>query len=199
VLVNVLDNHDVTRFLFDKPSLPALWNALAFLFTENGIPCLYYGTEQEFYGGNDPTNRERLWDTGYRTDGATFRFLQSLIKLRKAYAPLRRGDMAVKWSTDHVGAEQDAGMFAFERTDGGKTVLVVLNTRDDKMSETSTSATGGSQMMTSFPAGTQLTDVLKMDGQAGATLTVGPGGALTVPVAPRGAKILVPTPDVVVP
>ena len=50
-LVNFMDNHDVTRFLFDKPSLPALHNALAFLFTEDGIPCLYYGTEQEFNGG----------------------------------------------------------------------------------------------------------------------------------------------------
>jgi alpha-amylase len=197
VLVNFMDNHDVTRFLFDKPSLPALWNALAFLFTENGIPCLYYGTEQELYGGNDPTNRERLWDTGYRTDGATFKLIQTLIKIRKAYAPLRRGDMQIKWSTDHVGAEQDAGMFGFERTDGSKTVLVVLNTHDTKMSETSTSATGGGQMMTAFAAGTQLVDVLKMDGQAGATFTVGPGGALTVPVAARGAKILVPSTDVV--
>ncbi len=196
-LVNFLDNHDVTRFLFDKPSLPALWNALAFLFTENGIPCLYYGTEQELYGGNDPTNRERLWETGYKTDGATFKFIQTLIKLRKAYAPLRRGDMQVKWSTDRVGTEQDAGMFAFERSDGGKTVLVVLNTHDSHMSETSASAMGGGQMMTSFAAGTQLTDVLKMDGQAGATFTVGAGGALTVPVAARGAKILVPSADVV--
>ena len=35
-MVNFLDNHDVPRFLFDKPSLPALYNALAFLFTEDG-------------------------------------------------------------------------------------------------------------------------------------------------------------------
>ncbi len=71
-LVNFMDNHDVTRFLFDKPSTAALQNALAFLLTEDGIPCIYYGTEQEFNGGNDPTNRERLWDSGFRTDGGTF-------------------------------------------------------------------------------------------------------------------------------
>ena len=53
-LVNFMDNHDVTRFLFDKPSPAALQNALAFLLTEDGIPCIYYGTEQEFDGGNDP-------------------------------------------------------------------------------------------------------------------------------------------------
>jgi glycosidase len=196
-LVNFMDNHDVTRFLFDKPSLPALYNALSFLFTEDGIPCLYYGTEQEFYGGNDPTNRERLWDTGYQTSGATFQFVQKLIKIRKAYSPLRRGDLTVKWSTDHVGTEQDAFMFAFERNDAGKKALVVLNTSDSKMSETSASATGGAQMLTSFAAGTELTDVLQMDGASTATITVGAGGGLTVPLGPRGARIYVPSTDVV--
>ena len=196
-LVNFMDNHDVTRFLFDKPALTALYNALAFLFTEDGIPCLYYGTEQEFNGGNDPTNRERLWDTGYPTSGATFQFIAKLIKIRKAYSPLRRGDLTIKWATDHVGTEQDANLFAFERNDGVKKALVVLNTSDLKMSETSASSTGGAQMLTSFAAGTELTDVLQMDGASTATVTVGPGGALTVPVAARGAKIFVPSTDVV--
>ncbi len=41
LLVNFLDNHDVPRFLFDKPSLPALHNALAYLMTEDGVPCIY--------------------------------------------------------------------------------------------------------------------------------------------------------------
>jgi alpha-amylase len=197
VLVNFMDNHDVTRFLFDKPSLPALYNALTFLFTENGIPCLYYGTEQEFYGGNDPTNRERLWDTGFSTSGATFQFVQRLIKIRKTYAALRRGDLTVRYATPHVAAEQDAHIFAFERQDAGKRILVVLNTSDDQTSETSATATGGMQMSTGFPAGTQLTEVLEMGGAPASTVTVGPGGTLTVQVAARGAKILVPTPDVV--
>jgi glycosidase len=194
LLVNFMDNHDVTRFLFDKPSLPALWNALAFLFTENGIPCIYYGTEQEFYGGNDPQNRERLWDTGFRTDGKTFQFMAKLIKIRKTYAALRRGDMTTKWSTTSTGTEEDAGMYAFERFDAesGKRVLVVLNTSDKKMSHT---ASMGTQMMTSYAAGTKLVDVLAMGG-AGVVLTVGAGGALTVPVASREAKILVPEADV---
>ena len=93
-----MDNHDVTRFLFDKPSPAALQNALAFLLTEDGIPCIYYGTEQEFAGGNDPTNRERLWDTGFRTDGGTFQWIQKLIKIRKTYcaAAARRDDHEVR-------------------------------------------------------------------------------------------------------
>ncbi len=194
-LVNFMDNHDVPRFLFDKPSLPALYNALGFLLTEDGIPCIYYGTEQEFDGGNDPDNRERLWQTGYQTNGATFQYVAKLIQIRKAYSPLRRGTLTIKWSSDHVGAEEDANMFAFERADGMHTVLVVLNTSDTLGAETSSAMTGGSPMMTSFAAGTQLMDVLS--GDPAATVTVGAAGALTVPVAARGVKILVPAADVV--
>ena len=197
VLVNFMDNHDVTRFLFDKPSLPALHNALAYLMTEDGIPCIYYGTEQEFNGGNDPTNRERLWDSGYRTDGGTFQWIQKLIRIRKAYAPLRHGALSIKWATTHVAAEQDAGMLAFERNDGGHKILVVLNTSDTKASQTSAAQMGGADMLSSFAPGDKLVDILAAPGDAGATFTVGIQGALVVPVPARGARILVPQTDVV--
>src|SRR5205807_1234563 len=62
--VNFLDNHDVGRYLWQAQSRPdklaVLKNALVFLMTEDGIPCIYYGTEQGFSGGNDPANREDL-------------------------------------------------------------------------------------------------------------------------------------------
>jgi len=196
-LVNFMDNHDVTRFLFDKPSTAALQNALAYILTEDGIPCIYYGTEQEFNGGNDPTNRERLWDTGFRTDGATFQWIQKMIKIRMAYAPLRHGVMAIKWATTHVAGEEDAGMVAYERNDNGKKVLVVLNTSDDKQSETSQAQMGGSDMLTSFAPGDKLVDILAAPSDPTATFTVGLQGALNVPVAARGARILVPQADVV--
>jgi alpha-amylase len=192
VLVNFMDNHDVTRFLFDKPSPVALQNALAFLFTEDGIPCIYYGTEQEFSGGNDPNNRERLWDTGFRTDGATFQWIQKLTRIRKAYSALRHGQMTMKYATTHVAAEQDAGMVAFERADGAKKLLVVINTSDTKASDTSTATMGGSDMLTSFAPGDKLTDILSGD-----TFTVGLQGALKVTVAARGQRILVPQADVI--
>jgi glycosidase len=194
-LVNFMDNHDVARFLFDKPSPPALRNALSFLLTEQGIPCIYYGTEQEFQGGNDPTNREVLWQTDYGTSNPTFKHIQRMIQIRKAYAPLRRGDMTVRWSTTHTGNEQDADIFAFERTLDGKTVLVVLNTSDDKTSQTSATTTGGVPMGVSFSPGTQLAEVYSAD--PAATATVDPGGTLTVSVSARGVKIFVPMSDVV--
>ncbi|MGZ3438775.1 MAG: alpha-amylase family glycosyl hydrolase, partial [Polyangia bacterium] len=196
-MINFMDNHDVTRFLFDKPSTAALQNALAFLLTEDGIPCIYYGTEQEFNGGNDPNNRERLWDTGFRTDGGTFKWIQKMIKIRKAYSPLRRGTMTMKYATTHVAMEEDAGMAAFERVDGAHKILVVLNTSDAKQSETSLVQMGGGDMLTSFAPGDKLVDILAAPGDATATFTVGLQGALAVPVPARGARILVPQADVV--
>jgi len=194
-LVNFLDNHDVARFLFDKPSPAALRNALGFLLTEQGIPCIYYGTEQEYAGGNDPTNREPLWSSGYATTGTTFQWIKRLIAVRKTYAPLRRGTMTVRWSTDRIAMEEDAGIFAFERTLAGKTVLVVVNTSDLKTSETSASSQAGGPMATGFPAGTHLTEVIS--GDAAAAALVDTGGTLTVSVPSRGVKIFVPDADVV--
>ena len=103
VLVNFIDNHDVDRFLFDaKGDLPALRNALTLNMTAEGIPCLYYGTEQDFDGGNDPANREVLWTTGFPTTGATFTHIVQLAAIRKAYVAIRRGGTQVRWSTDDV-------------------------------------------------------------------------------------------------
>jgi alpha-amylase len=189
VLVNFMDNHDVPRFLWPDNTIAALHSALFLLLTQDGIPCIYYGTEQQYAGGNDPTNREPLWWSGYDTENATFRHIQALIALRKQYAPLRRGDLVVRWATDHVADEQDAGIFAFERTYEGETVLVAINTRD-AAAETSTSLTGGSDMQTSFAPGTVLTNVFD-DADPNDTFTVDADGRVRVPLPPRGGKVLV--------
>ena len=91
MLVNFVDNHDIPRFLYNKPSIPALHNALFYLMTIDGIPCIYYGTEQQFDGGNDPFNREDMWKSGFDTKNETFQHIKTLIELRKDLAPLRRG------------------------------------------------------------------------------------------------------------
>jgi len=63
-LVTFLDNHDQPRFLSSGNAgnnLQRLRLALVFLYTARGIPCLYYGTEQGFNGGNDPYDREDMF------------------------------------------------------------------------------------------------------------------------------------------
>ena len=188
-LVNFLDNHDVARFLYSSAGdVPALRNALTLLMTEDGIPCLYYGTEQDFAGGNDPANRETMWGTNYSTSGDTFRHFAKLARLRKSYPALRRGDLAVTWATPRVADEQDAGIFAFERTGGDagdSYALVILNTN---ATHESTTSFEGAAMQLSI-AGQNLVDVL---GPEGATASVGADGTLEITLPPQSAVILVP-------
>ena len=198
VLVNFLDNHDLPRFLFEKADKKVLEAALYFLLTWDGIPCLYYGTEQEFAGGVDPKNREDMFRGNstagfapFATDHATFKLVQGLIAMRKDLPALRKGTVSPVWSTTLAGARRDTGIFAFERkTDNpAETVLVVLNA-SDQMSETCAPvADGGACLKTSLPAGATLTDV----GPTGEmkTFSVKSDGTIAVTVPPRSGRILV--------
>lgn len=188
-LVNFMDNHDVSRFLFDaQGDKEALRNALVLLMTEEGIPCVYYGTEQDFAGGNDPANREVLWDTGFPTNGETFQRLSKLSKLRTKYPGLRRGDTNVVYATAHVHAEEDAGIIAYERAGGDagdSYALVVINTNGRHKS---TTADGAKAMKLTKP-GVTLVDVLNPGAQ---TYTVPASGELRIVLDKQQAVILVP-------
>ena len=192
ILVNFIDNHDIPRFLYDNPSVPALKSAVFFLLTQDGIPTVYYGTEQAFEGGNDPANREPLWWSGYDRNGDLFLHTQSLIALRKAYEPLRRGSFEIRWASERVDSEEDAGIFAFERTTADASVLVVVNTHDDQTSHTQYDIY---PMPTSFSQGTTLVEVWPEGSDR--TFTVGSGGEVTIDVGPRGGSVLVPEGQVV--
>jgi alpha-amylase len=194
-LVNFMDNHDVERFL-NTGTVEALHVALTYLMTTTGIPCIYYGTEQQFSGGNDPSNREVMWLGNaaaglapYDTTNATFQHIKTLGALRKQHAALRRGDFTIRWSTNSTGSESDAGIFAYERTTQGSTALVVLNAASCGGRTHSQTSSGGKLMSTSFPAGTTLTNVLP-DADPADDFVVGAGG-LDVRVPCQGAKILV--------
>ena len=191
-LVNFLDNHDVPRFLYQDGNVSALHLALMFLLTEDGIPCIYYGTEQQFNGGNDPANREDMWPTGYAQTGSTFQWVKRLTTLRKGYLALRRGDTHVAWSSDRAADESDAGIFAFERLGGDAGdayALVVLNTSRSKSSSTDFQ---GAAMATSVPGGTVLIDVL-----SGASYTVAADGTLDIQLPALSGALLIPAQQVV--
>lgn len=193
VHINFLDNHDVGRFLYqaavagrNDDARAVLHNALAFLLMEDGIPCIYYGTEQDFAGGNDPSNREDLWLSGYNQSGETFRRIARLNKIRKAVPAIRRGDMTFTWTTDHVADESDAGILAFERkTSDGSYALVVINTSK----KASTTEFGGTAMKVALPDGQGLVDVLPESGGQSVTVT---GGAINVTVPATSAMVLLP-------
>ena len=198
--INFLDNHDVSRFLFNvreresdvRKSL--LNNALAFIITAQGIPCIYYGTEQDFAGGNDPANRERMWDSGFATTGPTFEWIKRLLAMRRAYVALRRGLVNIVWSTANTGEEPDAGIFAYERLGadaGGSYVLMVFNTHQ---SHASAPGNDESKMLVTAPPGTELIDALAADN---GSYFVAEDGSLDIILAPMQAALLVPAAEFV--
>jgi glycosidase len=224
--VNFLDNHDVGRFLFyqsfttdladlgqnnltqaqfDAVRAAKLKNAYVFIFTEQGVPCVYYGDEQGFQGGNDPTNREPLWPSGYATSqttdpttgtvyGAYFEWIQTLAKLRTTYKAFTHGDQKVVWATTRTPPAEDAGIFAFERAGGdagSAYALVVINTNRDSPSSPTYN---NSPMKVSAMPGTTLVDVLSGKQE---TYTVASDGSVTIQVQPLAAAVLVPQDQVV--
>ena len=192
VLVNFLDNHDLPRFMFEKSDPAILRVALMYLMTWDGIPCVYYGTEQGFAGGVDPKNREDMFRgneaLGYApfaTDHKDFQLVKNLIDMRKQNVALRRGQVAPVWSTTTTTG-RDAGIFAFERVaPGEQTALVVLNAS----TQTSDTCSAASCLKTSLPAGAQLVDV--MPGSDGMTFTVKGDGTIDVTVPARSGRVLV--------
>ena len=194
-LVNFLDNHDLARFLHENADERTLHSALFFLLTWDGIPCIYYGTEQRFFGGNDPRNREDMGlgnpTYGYApfdTTQETFQYVSQLIRLRRELPALRRGRVEVRWSTASAPGEADHGIFAFERVEE-TAALVVFNASDNQ--ESRTCAADGTCMQVSFPPGTVLVDRAPMSD--GATFTVAADGTLNVNVPARGGRVLVPS------
>ncbi len=187
--INFIDNHDVPRFLYEGTK-EGLHSALTFIFTAQGIPCVYYGTEQEFSGGNDPSNREDLWPTGFDTSTATFQHIKKLAKLRRDNAALRKGGIRVTWATERTAEEEDVGIFSYERSGGDAGdayALVVFNAHPTKQSAP---AFMGAAMGVSAAPGTTLTDALG----SGISVTVAGDGTVTfdAPLDPRSAVVLTP-------
>lgn len=128
-LITFIDNHDRDRFLcladddFQKMRL-----ALTFLFTVRGIPDIYYGTEQNCYGGGKPTewagiankeNREVM--PSFSEDGNMYQYIQRLAQLRNNYTCLRTGTQREMW--------YESNIYAYSRRDDstGQEIITVIN------------------------------------------------------------------------
>jgi len=181
-----LDNHDVPRFRSLVPDAAKMKAALAYLLTMDGVPVLYYGTEQDFAGGGDPDNREAMWNSGYAKDGDTYVWMRRLIELRTRHRALRRGDMRFVWSSDRTPPGNGAGVVAFERFTGDERVLVVINTS----AEAAATEISGTGMQVGFAPGTALVEVL-----VGADGLVVPANArVRIDLPAYGARVFVEAP-----
>lgn len=90
---NFNDNHDNARFLSSvvnsgnsslsaSAKLTQFKSLTAFTLTAIGIPMIYYGSEQAFGGGNDPYNREVMWNN-FDTTHEMYKFIKTINVARK--------------------------------------------------------------------------------------------------------------------
>lgn len=86
VQFNLLDSHDTPRLLTKAHNNKKLVQSiLAFMFTQTGTPCIYYGTEIGIDGFDDPDCRKcMIWDEKDQ-DLEMLHFMKRLIAFRKAY------------------------------------------------------------------------------------------------------------------
>ena len=187
-LVTFLDNHDQARFLSSgnaNNNTDRLKVALVFLYTARGIPCLYYGTEQAFNGGNDPYDREDMFDgqfeqgpslgDNFNMTHPLFQWVARLNNFRRLYPAVLTGSHVNLWN-DPSGP----GLFAYARRLNTQEVFVVFNT--------AASAQTLTNRPTIYPAGTTLVNLL--DRNETAVVTTGPRiPSITVPAT--SAKIFI--------
>ncbi len=133
-LVTFLDNHDQPRFLsISGATTNRLKVALAFLYTAQGIPCLYYGTEQAFNGAKDPWDREDMFAGQFEWGPSTgdnfnmthplFQWVARLNNFRRLYPALQTGVQVILFSNTN-----GPGLFAYTRQLGTQEVFIVFNT-----------------------------------------------------------------------
>jgi glycosidase len=140
--VTFLDNHDqTTRFRSGEGETPdhrddQVTLGLACLFALQGIPCLYYGTEQGLCGrGNvDMAVREALWGKPGAFDRSNLFYeeIRKIAALRAQLPALRHGRQYFRpVSANGCGfgvSPFPGGIIAFSRILGNSEVLVVANT-----------------------------------------------------------------------
>ena len=137
-LVNFIDNHDRQRFLTVDTSSndrKHLHEALAFILTARGIPCIYYGSEQYLEGGNDPDNRRRM--PAFDETTTAFKLVKALSALRNANEALAFGSTSERWINSNV--------YIYERKFYDSVVVVAINK--------GTAAQNISGLVTSLPTG----------------------------------------------
>ncbi|HEV7474873.1 MAG TPA: alpha-amylase family glycosyl hydrolase [Pyrinomonadaceae bacterium] len=167
-LVTFVDNHDMARFLSVNNNNNRLHEALSFILTARGIPCIYYGTEQYLHndtsGGTDPYNRPMM--PGFSTSTTAYTLTNRLSSLRRSNPAIPYGSMTQRWMSNDV--------YIYERKFFGNVVLVAIN----KNETTGYSISG---LNTSLPVGTQTDNLTGLLG--GVSITVGSGSGGNNPVS----------------
>ena len=148
--VTFLDNHDLKhRFYYVDPASPDAYDdqvalGLACLLSIQGIPCIYYGTEQGLHGPPNPAAvpsslsdsaiREALWGkppAAFDTSHPFYKALAAIAAVRASEPALRYGRQyfrPISGDGQSFGISPYApGILAFSRILNDRELLVVAN------------------------------------------------------------------------
>ncbi|MCC6875566.1 MAG: hypothetical protein IT378_14765 [Sandaracinaceae bacterium] len=135
----------------DAPPYERLGVAFAILFTNPGIPLIYYGDEIGLAGGGDPDNRRAMpWsDASLNAHQLALRNrVGALARARAEVRALTRGRRRTlsssrdTWVYTMSGCGMEEATIAINRADGNNTVSIPAGSYTDRI--TGTSVTGGS-------------------------------------------------------
>ncbi len=140
--VTFLDNHDqYHRIRYSDPADPTRYDdqttlALTLLFSLQGIPCVYYGTEQGLHASGDTLEavREALWGkpNAFDRTNSFYQAIQRLSRTRDGQPALRYGRQYFRATSDggnHFTISQGGGgVVAFSRILNDREVVVAANT-----------------------------------------------------------------------
>ncbi|MGD9616441.1 MAG: alpha-amylase family glycosyl hydrolase [Alphaproteobacteria bacterium] len=143
--VSFLDNHDQhERIAHPQTPQSQVLLAVGLLFTLQGIPCLYYGTEQGLSGtiddsGNpdlssNESSREALWGkpAAFDTGSPMFRQVQAIATLRAGEPALCFGRLYFREvsgnGSDFGHSSGTGGLVAFSRILSDREIVVIANT-----------------------------------------------------------------------
>jgi glycosidase len=140
--VTFIDNHDQhQRFYYRDPNDPHRYDeqvviGLGCLFALQGIPCLYYGTEQGLHGSGRTLEavREALWGkpNGLDRQHPFYQALQRLAAVRNSEPALRYGRQyfrPISGDGVHFGVSHfPAGVLAFSRILCDQEIVIAANT-----------------------------------------------------------------------
>lgn len=123
VMFNLLDSHDTIRLFYRvKKNIGKFYQHMVLLFTMQGTPCIYYGTELAMPGGFDPDCRRVMpWeDIEQGKYDLPIARMKQLIAMRKTNPAC--GAETVRWMT-----EQQARLVHYIKTDSRQQIEVYLN------------------------------------------------------------------------
>lgn len=147
--VTFVDNHDQMsrphrRFLHQNPHWRQIVLAMGYLLTSQGVPCIYYGSEQGFDGGGDHDAYVRECMFGgrwgaFETTGHHFfnpghpiyQHISAIAAIRTRQPALRYGRQyfrEISGNGNHFGHLQDGlGTLAYSRVLDSTEIVVALN------------------------------------------------------------------------